>query len=184
VKNEMPKDEPQVRDGHVGAEHGEQVVDGVDREVEVLEERKNAQIVDDRHEEQRLARVRARYAREGATDEVVERAAHEDDAEAERAPADRPQRDGLLPRRIPGAVEVEAIAGEDQEQRARQAPRTERPEDDERREQERAVEAAVEQHWRGLRCVERRARRAQKSARVLGGCACGGLKWSRDRRGQ
>jgi hypothetical protein len=57
-------------------------------------------------------------------------------AETEDAPADGAERDALLARGVPRPVEVEAVAREDEEERAREPVRVQEPEDGERREEE------------------------------------------------
>ena len=70
-------------------------------EVEVLEDREDAQVVDDRHEQQRLARARPLRLAERAADAEVDRAADEDDAEAEdRSSRSAPSGTALLARGV------------------------------------------------------------------------------------
>ena len=112
------------------------------------EEGEDAQVVNDRHEQERPPRLGALRLLERAADPIVERAADEDDSEAKDAPADGAEGDMLLPSSVPRSVEVEAIAGEDEEKGPRDTPLVEEPEDDERREEKRPIECAVEEHER------------------------------------
>ena len=85
--------EAQVRRLHVEAGGGEELRERVDGEVPVLEEREDAQVVDERDEEQRLAPPRRLGATERAADGEVDGAADEDDPEAQQRPEERAARD-------------------------------------------------------------------------------------------
>src|ERR1700686_1143455 len=94
----------------VNAKGEEKRCQRVGREAPVLEDRENAEVVNDGNEQESVALRGPLRAPEHATDEEVERAADEEDPQAQERPPRGRHGHWLVACGLPGAAKVKSVA--------------------------------------------------------------------------